>query len=1164
MIQVIASYPSLLQQEEQVTKTPFDVMVWWNYLIQIDAVLLESDNDHDHEHPPPVLIPEQETNKHHSAAAAAKTTSTASTSSASSSSSSSSFLLLHALRFWIGQRACSNLPGSYKLWKCHVEYLLEHQTTLYSRGLIQTALELALIRLHSYPKWWLLYLDFVHDQQQYYYHNVTEWRHLVNRCFMALPVAQHDKIWPTVLTVALQQLPNQHAAKVMLLSSSSSLTTTSTTTTTTSVPTATSWTLPSATILALVKRYVQLHPLVGTEPLAELYLQYGHYGPAALVYQDLLQPTSSSSSRTTFTRSSANSSRHEIWTKFCHVCTQHPREIVQVGIDFDAMIRSILLQVQNKSPAQDSTTASSTTTDIATTTTATSSSEQQEMQGTLWIYLAQYYLHQGELDMARTILGQALEEVQKVRDFSLVFEAYMQLEETVLDALMMKEDDDDDDDENDEEDEEDENERDEDSEKKKRPAITFKQTNNEDDDPDWDILLGDVGTTTTNTTSLSQDLELELALARAEYITSRRPLLLNQVLLKQNPHNVGNWLQRADLLLLAQQQQHSAHSSDNAASLQQANVGAATAALEEALRRVSARQATNGQPSQLVLRLASLYEHDTLPTAKGLEHARQLFRRICEQQDYLFQKVEDLAECYVAWVEMELRQEQWEDALSVVRQSVSPMSATTLAMTPSLDAPRVKLARALTKSLRLWDLWLDLEESLGTVQTTKDAYYQAIEQKVATPLHILNFATFLLEHSYFEEAFAVYERGIDLFAFPHASAKLLWKAYLEAFVKHFQGTKLARARDLWTRCLESCPAQECAEFYLLCGEFEEDHGLTQRALNVYHQMCDKVPTTAAKLTAFQLYIAKTTQYVGLTATRTIYQEAIAALAPDDEAAATKLCLEFTKMETSLQEIDRARAILVYGAQFADPRRRSEYWQAWNEFEILHGNEETFREMLRIRKSVEAMYSTINYNAAEMSASSTMANLTDEQALNMIASQEGVELPSSMVNTSAPPPASAVQGFVKASNKRPAVAEELGDVEERVAKLRKVTAQVIAEAAKGHDEGKAADDAEIDIDDDDDEEDGVEEDDNGGNEDNPTALASTSPATDKKEVRNVITKAVPTTVFGSLVSAPTEVNDVNTAASTTELSDTNSKPAIGALERLRAAAKTTAATKSGSR
>lgn len=47
--------------------------------------------------------------------------------------------------------------------------------------------------------------------------------------------------------------------------------------------------------------------------------------------------------------------------------------------------------------------------------------------------------------------------------------------------------------------------------------------------------------------SLSEDVDLELRLARFEQLIARRPLLLNSVLLRQNPHNVHEWHKRVKL-----------------------------------------------------------------------------------------------------------------------------------------------------------------------------------------------------------------------------------------------------------------------------------------------------------------------------------------------------------------------------------------------------------------------------------------------------------------------------------------------------------------------------------------------------------------------------------------------------------------------------------------
>lgn len=36
---------------------------------------------------------------------------------------------------------------------------------------------------------------------------------------------------------------------------------------------------------------------------------------------------------------------------------------------------------------------------------------------------------------------------------------------------------------------------------------------------------------------------------------------------------------------------------------------------------------------------------------------------------------------------------------------------------------------------------------------------------------------------------------------------------------------------------------------------------------------------------------------------------------------------------------------------------ADFWQTWKEFEVRHGNEDTMREMLRIKRSVQATYNT---------------------------------------------------------------------------------------------------------------------------------------------------------------------------------------------------------------
>lgn len=35
-----------------------------------------------------------------------------------------------------------------------------------------------------------------------------------------------------------------------------------------------------------------------------------------------------------------------------------------------------------------------------------------------------------------------------------------------------------------------------------------------------------------------------------------------------------------------------------------------------------------------------------------------------------------------------------------------------------------------------------------------------------------------------------------------------------------------------------------------------------------------------------------------------------------------------------------------------------FWKTWHDFEVQHGNEDTFKEMLRIKRSVQATFPSV--------------------------------------------------------------------------------------------------------------------------------------------------------------------------------------------------------------
>ena len=142
----------------------------------------------------------------------------------------------------------------------------------------------------------------------------------------------------------------------------------------------------------------------------------------------------------------------------------------------------------------------------------------------------------------------------------------------------------------------------------------------------------------------------------------------------------------------------------------------------------------------------------------------------------------------------------------------------------------------LYKSLRLWTFYVDLEESLGNMESTREVYERILDLRIATPQIIINYALLLevclfflfpcpcilpeifalnyffhwidqikillfQEHKYFEDAFKVYERGVKIFKYPHV--KDIWVTYLSKFVKRYGKTKLERARELFEHAVDT-------------------------------------------------------------------------------------------------------------------------------------------------------------------------------------------------------------------------------------------------------------------------------------------------------------------------------------------------------------------------
>ncbi|KAG0202966.1 Pre-mRNA-splicing factor SYF1 [Mortierella sp. GBA30] len=585
------------------------------------------------------------------------------------------------------------------------------------------------------------------------------------------------------------------------------------------------------TALKVYKRYLKLEPNHG-EDYVDLLISMERYDEAASRLCKMINDE--------HFQSMHGKSHYQLWRQLCDIICTHPKEIRSLPIE--RIIRSGIKRFTDQT-------------------------------GRLWNDLAKYWILLHHFEKARDVYEEAITSVMTVRDFTQVFDAYAEFEESVISAKM--------------------------------EAAEQAEADGEEVD----------------------QMELDMRLMRLERLMERRPFLVNEVLLRQNPNSVHEWQKRVELW------------GDNAQKVVDTYTKAVTT--------IHPKKA-DGKFNSLWVNFAKFYEE-----GDDMASARTIFEKATKVN---YKTVNDLADVWCEYAEMELRNENYDAALQVMGRATIPSKQKNVAFHDETLPVQIRVY----KSLRLWSFYVDLEESIGTVDSTKAVYDKVLELKIANPQIIVNYANFLEENKFFEDSYKVYERGIDLFGYPIAFE--LWNTYLLKFIERYGGTKLERARDLFEQALEKVPAKYAKPLYLMYGNLEETHGLARHAMSIYDRATKAVaPEDRADM--FHFYIAKAATMFGVTSTREIYERAIEVLQDKD---ARVMCMRYADMERKLGEIDRARAIFAHGSQFCDPRITQDYWQTWHDFEVQHGNEDTFKEMLRIKRSVQVKFNTdVSYITAQM-------------------------------------------------------------------------------------------------------------------------------------------------------------------------------------------------------
>lgn len=401
-------------------------------------------------------------------------------------------------------------------------------------------------------------------------------------------------------------------------------------------------------------------------------------------------------------------------------------------------------------------------------------------------------------------------------------------------------------------------------------------------------------------------IELDLRLVKLENLFIRRPFLVQEIRLRQHPNSVTEWSKYIQLT--------KKYGKD------------VVEAYERALTCLNPRRAKGDLPA-LWNEFALYFQPEDLQSAEAI------FRKAVSIDDWA--SLDDHASIWIHFAEFKRSHEGIAAAIDLIGEAVSSSKT--------------------KKSGRLWNYLVDLEEARGTApESVKAAYEQILALGLATLQTILNYALFMEETYGLDEAFRIYERGISIFGWPIAFD--LWNIYLpKAIARWVPSGNLERIRDLFEQALQGCPETYLKPIYLMLVALEEQHGLPRSALKVLGRACKAVPPSD-RLELYQLLLSKTIQQSGIVYARPVYESAISSAALPLEAL-YQLSLDWAALEARLGEFERARAIYGHAGSLADPRCCPALWEAWSAFEVAHGDETSFREMLRLKRAAQAKYMT---------------------------------------------------------------------------------------------------------------------------------------------------------------------------------------------------------------
>ncbi|GAB0490268.1 hypothetical protein MMPV_001500 [Pyropia vietnamensis] len=474
-------------------------------------------------------------------------------------------------------------------------------------------------------------------------------------------------------------------------------------------------------------------------------------------------------------------------------------------------------------------------------------------------------------------------------------------------------------------------------------------------------------------------------LAVAEALASRRRVAAAEVALRGHPTDVSAWAEAA------------------AARLAVGDTPGAVAVYTRAVARVRGGEAVGGRVASLWRAFAGLYvDVGDVASARAV-YARALGQSLAAD----IGTPGEVAALYAAAVEVELRAGRLDAVRALLRRattdggdfarngddsdsrrssrdSESDGGGGGGGGDPPLGSPAV--VKIVRRSPLVAALAADVAAAVLPPRAVAALHTTSIARGTASAATVLSGAATLSAAGRYEDAYRLLDAGASALRWPAAAA--VWITLGSSFVKRYGGARREQARDIFESALAAAPpapprpppqgsaaaaaaadtAAATRALYLLYADFEERHGTPRAAVAVYTRAAAAAAaaSSADAPALYRLAVVRTAAHYGAVATRPLLGAAVEALRATSPSAAAALAAGWAALEARAGETTRARSLYATAAAAVPPPPSGAggvmaaggsagggvgggVWAAWHAFELGHGDEVTFREMLRARR-----------------------------------------------------------------------------------------------------------------------------------------------------------------------------------------------------------------------